>query len=94
MSKLFLLMWTRELAARVSSDKIIINSVCPGLTSSSIDRGLPWYAKHVVSGMRQLIARTPKQGASTYLIAISAPDAAHGSFYSDGVILKYVMPLY
>lgn len=88
MSKMFLQMWTRQLASKVSSNHVIINSVCPGFAKSSIDRGLPIYARHLVGGLRSLVGRTTQEGASTYIGALVAPKESHGAFYSDGVVLE------
>jgi len=88
MSKMFVQMWTTQLANRIPREKVVINSVCPGFTVSSIDRGLPFYARPLMSGVRSLIGRSTKMGATTYVIAATGPADSHGRFYSDGIVIK------
>jgi NAD(P)-dependent dehydrogenase (short-subunit alcohol dehydrogenase family) len=91
MSKLFVHMWARELATKVSSQKVVINYVCPSFTNSSIDRGLPFYLRPLVGNVRKIIGRTPEQGAIAYMMAATGPVEGHGCFYSDGIVAEYVL---
>jgi NAD(P)-dependent dehydrogenase (short-subunit alcohol dehydrogenase family) len=91
-TKLFLHMWARELAMKVSSNEIIVNYVCPGWVNSTIDRGLPWYLRTILGGIRSLTGRTTEEGAMAYLIAATAPKDSHGAFFSNGVITEYALP--
>jgi hypothetical protein len=93
MSKLFVHMWARELATKVSSEKVVINYVCPGFTNSSIDRGLPFYLRPLVGNVRKIIGRTTEQGAITYMISATGPVGWHGCFYSDGVVTEYALEI-
>jgi NAD(P)-dependent dehydrogenase (short-subunit alcohol dehydrogenase family) len=93
MSKLFVYMWARELAAKVSREKVVINYVCSGFTNSSIDRGLPFYLRLLVGNVRKIIGRTTEQGAMAYMLAATGPVEGYGSFYSDGVVTEYVLEM-
>jgi NAD(P)-dependent dehydrogenase (short-subunit alcohol dehydrogenase family) len=92
-SKLFVHMWARELATKVSSEKVVINYVCPGFTNSSIDRGLPFYQRLLVGNVRKIIGKTTEQGAMAYMLAATGPVEGYGSFYSDEVVTEYVLEM-
>ena len=87
-SKMFVEMWTREFAEKVRRENVVVNSVCPGLSNSSIDRGLPAYVRPLVSGARRVLARSAEQGASTYIIAVTSTGESHGQFVSNGVVTQ------
>jgi len=86
-------MWARELATKVSSEKVVINYVCPGFTNSSIDRGLPFYQRLLVGNVRKIIGKTTEQGAMAYMLAATRPVEGYGSFYSNEVVTEYVLEM-
>jgi NAD(P)-dependent dehydrogenase (short-subunit alcohol dehydrogenase family) len=88
LSKLFVQLWVQQLASQIPSEHVVVNSVCPGWTQSSIDRGLPFGLRQLVGGIRRVTGRTTEEGASLYVHALLAPLVGNGAFYSDGVVLE------
>lgn len=86
-SKVFLMYATNKLASVVSSDAVIITSVCPGLVNSELGRD------HFFPGMFILVAvfvfliiKTPSQGADMVLSATTQGEAVHGRFWQSDKI--------
>ena len=80
-SKLLNVLWTRELASKVKSSEIVINTVNPGLVKSSLHR-------ENTNGMEkkftEFFGRTTEEGARTILDAavIQGPQT-HGGYLSE-----------
>ncbi|KAK9489780.1 hypothetical protein V1508DRAFT_435488 [Lipomyces doorenjongii] len=87
-SKLLVSMFVQELAKHIPQDKVVINHMCPGMVSTSLDANLPQYLKPIVSIVKKLRARTPEEGARIliYAAAVAGPDT-HGAFIVDNKIL-------
>ncbi|XP_014555051.1 hypothetical protein COCVIDRAFT_103420 [Bipolaris victoriae FI3] len=96
--KLLQMILVRRLAALVDSDKVIINTACPGLvrsteiwrtlhTSSSFNLILPAYFT--------LFSRSLQEGASTYVHAVVIADReSHGGFLSDWGVRPFSVVMY
>lgn len=85
--KLLQMIFVRRLAALVSSDQVIINTVCPGLVGETdIWRSLNTSAilRYMLSVYFALFGRGLTEGASTYVhAAVIAGQESHGGFLSE-----------
>ncbi|KAI4100692.1 MAG: hypothetical protein L6R37_005311 [Teloschistes peruensis] len=73
-SKLMIAAFTQEMAQCVSSDKVIINNLCPGMVATDFDANLPVYLKTIMSVVRKLRARSVETGGRTPDILLSRPE--------------------
>ncbi|KAL8688169.1 MAG: hypothetical protein Q9218_005851 [Villophora microphyllina] len=88
-SKLMIAAFTQELAQHVSSDKVIINNLCPGMVATEFDQNLPLYLKSLMSVVRKLRARSVEVGGRTYMYATSVVGKeSHGCFISSNKITE------
>ncbi|KAK9358515.1 hypothetical protein V1504DRAFT_435723 [Lipomyces starkeyi] len=87
-SKLLVSMFVQELAKNIPQDKVVINHMCPGMVSTSLDANIPRYLKPIVGIVKKLRARTPEEGARIliYAAAVAGPDT-HGAFIVDNKIV-------
>ncbi|EGX43538.1 hypothetical protein TWF173_008040 [Orbilia oligospora] len=83
-SKLLLTGFTNELASKIDSSQVVINSMCPGLVATNFDTNSPWYLKYLMKGVRSLMARTPSEGARALTLAAITGTEGNGKYYSDG----------
>jgi len=85
--KLLQMVFVRRLAALVSCDEVIMNTVCPGLVGNTeIWRTLNTSAmlRHMFSVYFTLFGRSLADGASTYVHAVVVADReSHGGFLSE-----------
>ncbi|KAH7093435.1 putative short-chain dehydrogenase/reductase family protein [Paraphoma chrysanthemicola] len=81
-SKLILTMFVHTLSQHVSSKRVIINTVEPGLTSgTSLHRDFSGGGALFMRVMKKLSARTPEQAAYTYVDAVGVHgEESHGAF--------------
>ncbi|KAK9384517.1 hypothetical protein V1515DRAFT_541833 [Lipomyces mesembrius] len=87
-SKLLVSMFVQELAKHIPQDKVVINHMCPGMVSTSLDANIPQYLKPIVGIVKKLRARTPEEGARIliYAAAVAGPDT-HGAFIVNNKIV-------
>ncbi len=80
-SKLLNVLWTRELAAKVSPKQIVVNTVNPGLVKSSLHRENTNGAEKKFT---EFFGRTTEEGARTLVDAavIQSPET-HGGYLSE-----------
>ena len=78
------LLWTRELASRVSSSEIIINSAAPGFCSTSIMRHTSGFIGFSAKLAEKLIGRSAADGARCLVDAaiVKGPET-HGRYLSE-----------
>ncbi|KAI1318727.1 short-chain dehydrogenase/reductase SDR [Xylariaceae sp. FL0255] len=79
-SKLLLVLWTRELAARVNKSKVLINCVNPGICSTSLYRSDPTPGIGVVL---KLFGWSPAVGCHTLTDAATSHDDDQGAYLSE-----------
>lgn len=81
-SKLLVLMLVHMLSQSVSSEKVIINTVEPGLTAgTSLHRNFTGPGQLMMAGMKKATAKTPEQAACTYVDAAMVHGReSHGGF--------------
>ena len=88
-SKLMIAAFTQELARHVSSSKVIVNNLCPGMVSTGLDVNLPLWLKPIMRIWRLARARTPEVGARTYIYATSVAGAeSHGKWLQNNEITE------
>ncbi|KAL8726559.1 MAG: hypothetical protein Q9181_005996, partial [Wetmoreana brouardii] len=86
-SKLMVAAFTQELAQHVSSDKVIVNNVCPGMVATDLDQNLALWLKSFISIVKKLRARNVEVGARTYVWAINVVGKeSHGCFIANNKI--------
>jgi NAD(P)-dependent dehydrogenase (short-subunit alcohol dehydrogenase family) len=76
-SKLCNILFTRELARRLSATQLTANCLHPGFVNTRIgenNRAIAWIARLV-----KLFALAPEEGAKTIVYLASSPDLAHSS---------------
>lgn len=82
--------WILKLAERVRADDVIVNLVDPGLVrSTDLQRNANIILRTVVWLTKLVFARSPEQGASTFLdAAIVKGKETHGSYVMDWKIFQ------
>ncbi|KAL8980980.1 MAG: hypothetical protein Q9205_004094 [Flavoplaca limonia] len=81
LSKLLNVLWARELAAKISKDQVIINSVNPGLVKSSLHRENTNAAEKKFTAF---FGWTPEEGGRTLVNAsVAQGPATHGTYMSE-----------
>jgi retinol dehydrogenase-12 len=78
-SKLLNVLWTRELALKVSADEAVVNTVNPGFCYSGLHR----HSASVINVFLWLFAWTPQQGGSCLTDALVGQEGSHGAYISD-----------
>ncbi|KZO93400.1 NAD(P)-binding protein [Calocera viscosa TUFC12733] len=90
LSKLIVIFFLRELSTRVSSDKVIINNVCPGMIKTKLTRGVPWYAQPVLWVWYATSANPVERGAACYVHAVATVGKeSHGLWYHKMKLTPY-----
>ncbi|KZO93413.1 NAD(P)-binding protein [Calocera viscosa TUFC12733] len=90
LSKLLIIFFLRELSTRVSSDKVIINSVCPGMIKTELTRQVPWYAQPVVWILYTIMANPVEKGAACHVHAVATvAKESHGLWYEKMKLTPY-----
>ncbi|MCJ1375699.1 hypothetical protein MMC20_006936 [Loxospora ochrophaea] len=87
-SRLLSTMLTRELAARVPKEEVIINDLSPGMVATNFGtkHGLLFRVVSAVA-MKVTRSRAPDEGAKTYLWAIGeCGEESHGAYLVDNAI--------
>jgi retinol dehydrogenase-12 len=80
-SKLSNVLFTQELARRVSSDGVTTYALHPGVIASDVWRQIPWPVRDII----KLFMKSTEQGARTSVHCATAPElAGHtGRYYDD-----------
>ena len=78
------LLWTRELASRVPSSEVIINSSSPGFCSTGIMRNTSGMMGYTVKIAEKMLGRSPQDGAKCLVnAAVAQGPETHGKFLSE-----------
>ncbi|KAH8660056.1 putative short-chain dehydrogenase/reductase family protein [Xylariales sp. PMI_506] len=95
-SKIMGHMFVSKLIDYVSSEDVIINLVDPGITrGTSFNRNTPRVLNALASPMMYTIARSVRDGASTYLDAVLVKGKeSHGRFIMDWEVRPYAPIMY
>lgn len=86
-SKLLLMLATTHLSTKVSSNNVIITSVCPGMVASNLARDvkIPGISA-LLAIMKVTVQRTAEQGANTYVSGARQDIGLHGRFWKNDEI--------
>ena len=73
-----------EIAKYVPKDKVIINSLCPGMVDTNMSDFLPSPLRPIMNFVKLFAARSPKEAAWIIVhgIVVVGPES-HGRFYGD-----------
>ncbi|KAF1977126.1 NAD(P)-binding protein [Bimuria novae-zelandiae CBS 107.79] len=83
-SKLLCVLFLYELPKHLNSDKVIVNSFCPGMVDTGMSDVLPIYLRIPVSAVKALRARSPeKAGWIALHAALVAGPESHGQLLAD-----------
>lgn len=83
-SKLLCVMFLCELSKRVAKDRVIINSMCPGMVKTNLAGNTPFLARQAVNIVFSLRGRTPEKGALCLVnAAVVVGGESHGRFLTD-----------
>ncbi|KZO93407.1 NAD(P)-binding protein [Calocera viscosa TUFC12733] len=69
-SKMLIIFFVRQLAGRISPDKVIINNVCPGAIKTSINDRMPLWSWPLVWWIMRN-GGTPEDGARAYIYGVA-----------------------
>jgi NAD(P)-dependent dehydrogenase (short-subunit alcohol dehydrogenase family) len=81
-SKVFLMYATNKLASEISSDDVVITSICPGMVRTDLGRDRYFPGVFVLAAVFLfLFVRSPSQGANTILSGTTQGESVHGRFW-------------
>lgn len=94
-SKLLNILFTKELARRLSGTRITANCFCPGAVSTGLVRGSSRVSRTWSIGERLGILRHPAQGARPGLRLVLDPalDGVTGEFFTSTPGMRFLPPL-
>ncbi len=83
-TKLYNILFTRELDRRLDADTVTVNCLHPGVIGSRFGSDGPWYVRAFMAVARPMLT-SPKDGAKTsvYLAASSEATLASGRYFKD-----------
>lgn len=86
-SKVFLMYATNQLADKISSEDVIITSICPGLVNTNLGRDHFFPGVYILAFLFfALFMRTPAQGANMILSGTTQGEVLHGRFWQHDKI--------
>lgn len=71
-----------------ASEKVIVNTVNPGLCHSNLTREATGIIGVIFGLMKLLLARSTETGGRIFVFAAAAGEKSHGSYISDCVIVE------
>ncbi|EJT97347.1 NADP-binding protein [Dacryopinax primogenitus] len=90
LSKMLVIFFLRVLATKVSSDRVIINNVCPGLIRTNLARELPVFLRPVLYLLFLGQANPVERGAACYIHGVTCVGKeSHGLWYRRMVLTPY-----
>jgi NAD(P)-dependent dehydrogenase (short-subunit alcohol dehydrogenase family) len=97
-SKLTANAFARKLATVVSSNHVIVNTVCPGIVATDLEKSLPAWVKVPYFFIRAVLARKVDEGSRTlvYASVIAGPET-HGRYLNHNKLKcksKYLPGVY
>ncbi|KZO93405.1 NAD(P)-binding protein [Calocera viscosa TUFC12733] len=91
LSKLLIIFFLRELSARVNSNKVIINNVCPGMIKTQLPRKAPSWTAPILWALALREANPVEKGASCYVHAVAClGKESHGLWYRRMRLTPYL----
>jgi retinol dehydrogenase-12 len=85
-TKLLNVLWMRELANRINTDEIIINTVNPGFCYSGLHR---YETTGIINIFLWLLGWTSEQGGHCLADALVVHDDSHGKYLSEQRVTEY-----
>ncbi|MCJ1433278.1 hypothetical protein MMC27_002637 [Xylographa pallens] len=87
-TKLLCAMFVTEMARRVPKERVIINTMCPGMVNTGMSDVLPFYLRPAINLVKMLRARTPEEGGwiINYAAVVAGPET-HGRYLEDKELL-------
>lgn len=83
-SKTIGLLWTRELAQRVSSSEVVINSANPGFCATNLSRQMKGAMSYAIKAAEMLLGRSPEDGARCLVdAAVVTGQDSHQKYLSE-----------
>ena len=85
LSKLYVILMTRELGRRWKADQIVVNCFDPGSVNSNFGKGQGGWIEPLLRFQKRLFGKTPLEGAKPLIhLASSIPDLAiTGQYFQD-----------
>jgi NAD(P)-dependent dehydrogenase (short-subunit alcohol dehydrogenase family) len=88
-SKLLCVLFLYELRKHLVSNKVIVNTFCPGMVNTGMSEVLPIYLRLPVNVVKALRARSPEKAAWIALnAALVAGPESHGQFIADKEVVE------
>jgi NAD(P)-dependent dehydrogenase (short-subunit alcohol dehydrogenase family) len=83
-SKLANILFTRELAGKLSGTRVTANCLHPGAVATSLGKNNGWFVG-VLTGLLRPFFKTPEQGAQTSVYLATSPelDGVRGKYFSN-----------
>lgn len=82
-SKLALLLFTKELARKITDTGIKVIYVHPGTIRSDLFRNLPWILQFIITCIMRPLTKTPVEGAQPVLFCALDDSVQTGGYYMD-----------
>jgi len=85
LSKLYVILMTREMGRRWKADRIVVNCFDPGSVNSNFGRGQSGWMEPLLRFQKRLFGKTPLEGTKPLIhLATSIPDlAVTGQYFQD-----------
>ncbi|KAH7038342.1 short-chain dehydrogenase/reductase [Microdochium trichocladiopsis] len=85
-SKLMQVLLVRELAAKLKSSEVILNSLTPGYCDSGLIDDITGPTRFVLDLLMRATARTAEVGGRTLVAAIVPNEESHGRYLNDALV--------
>ena len=87
-TKLLCALFLQDIAKKVSKEKVIINTMCPGMVNTDMSDVLPVYLRIPMNLIKKLRARSPEEAGWIVVdaLVVAGPDS-HGGFIGDKTLL-------
>jgi NAD(P)-dependent dehydrogenase (short-subunit alcohol dehydrogenase family) len=87
-TKLLCALFLQDIAKKVSKEKVIINTMCPGMVDTDMSDVLPIYFRIPMNLVKKLRARSPEEAGwiVAHAVVVAGPES-HGGFLGDKTLL-------
>ena len=92
-TKFLALLFFNAVAERVPRDKVVCNTMCPGMVYTDMANHLPWIIRTLTHMVWSVRARSPQEAGWVVVNAAAvAGKESHGEFLADKEILMWALP--